>query len=102
MLKGTILGAAAAVALAAGGATGQTNLVTNPSFEQDDPSGATAPLGWLDFNQSSTASTLYAHSGTRSYYSCSVQTRIPSLWLISPCSVHPPRPTAWIPQSVQR
>ena len=66
MLKGTILGAAAAVALAAGGATGQTNLVTNPSFEQDDPSGATAPLGWLDFNQSSTASTLYAHSGTRS------------------------------------
>ena len=61
----------AAVATIAGlvAFTGQAfgqNLVTNPSFELDDPSGATAPLGWLDFNQSSSPATEAAHTGARS------------------------------------
>jgi hypothetical protein len=65
-MKRTRIIAAAAIALAAAQCPAQTNLVTNPSFEQDDPTNATAPLGWLDFNQSTTASTAFAHSGSRS------------------------------------
>jgi hypothetical protein len=59
--------AAAALVLAAGQALSQQNLIlTNPGFELDDPSGHTNPLGWLDFNASSSASTDFVHSGARS------------------------------------
>jgi hypothetical protein len=60
------LSALGLLAIAAGAALGQNTTITNPSFEDDDPSGATDPLGWIDFNASSSASTQFAHTGQRS------------------------------------
>jgi hypothetical protein len=57
---------ASALLALAGQAVAQPPVVTNPSFELDDPTQNTNPLGWLQFNASLTVATDQFHSGARS------------------------------------
>jgi hypothetical protein len=57
---------ASAFVLFAGQAVAQPPVVPNPSFELDDPTLNTNPLGWLQFNASLTVATDQFHSGARS------------------------------------
>ena len=55
-----------AILAVTGYAQAQPPVVTNPSFELDDPLANTNPLGWLQFNNALTVSTTQMHTGLRS------------------------------------
>jgi hypothetical protein len=101
MTTKTLLSACAVLALV-GQAFAQPPVVTDPSFEEDDPTGNTNPLGWVQFNNSLTVITGQSHTGSRSIKLTYGTANFAAIWTSWPDPNNPNNPFPYDPLILYR
>ncbi len=101
-MNAKILATASAMLILAGQAVAQPPVVTNPSFELDDPTGNTVPLGWTEFNGALTVTTGISHTGSRSIKLSFGTSNFGAIWTSWPDTNNPTNPFPYDPLIIYR